>query len=166
MGTPAPTVILAPTDMSDASLQAVVYAAGLARRLGTHLVLFHVASQNEMDKGLAQGEYVDQRIEDVREELAWWFRKAIPPDVREGVQVETVVRIGRPGEEILAEAEYLSGGVIVMATHGRTGLSRALLGSVAEEVVRHAPCPVLTIRTRAPVGAEVAAQEAEQPHPR
>jgi hypothetical protein len=56
--------------------------------------------------------------------------------------------------------------MIVMATHGRTGLSRALLGSVAETVLRHAACPVLTIRTGAPEALELAAGEAEIPRPR
>ncbi|MFO0669337.1 MAG: universal stress protein [Polyangiaceae bacterium] len=63
------------------------------------------------------------------------------------------VRTGRPSKEITEVANQISADMIVVGTHGRTGLSRALLGSVAEEVVRHAPCDVLTVRRRPDVPA-------------
>lgn len=79
------------------------------------------------------------------------------------------IRTGRPPKEIAEVANQIDADLIVIGTHGRTGLSRVLLGSVAEEVVRHAPCDVLTVRTKAiaPVieaacSACVAAQTAAQ----
>lgn len=78
-------------------------------------------------------------------------RKSLVEIAREmpaGVLVETKVRFGTrdPVQEILDEADHLSADLIVVATHGYTGLKRALLGSTAERVVRHAPCPVLVTR--------------------
>lgn len=69
------------------------------------------------------------------------------------------VRTGRPSKEIAEVAKQIDADLVVVGTHGRTGLSRALLGSVAEEVVRHAPCDVLTIRLRPPTLAIEAACE-------
>ena len=61
-------------------------------------------------------------------------------------EVRTIVRRGRPASELVALAEELGSDLIVMSTHGLTGWRRAMLGSVTEEVVRHAPCPVLVVR--------------------
>lgn len=140
-----PGALLVPTDMSDASLPAAAYAADLARRAGGRLVLLHVVFPKEIEEGVADGQYVDQQLKEVQGRLHWWFTTFVPPAARQGVSVETVVRVGHPEHEILATARAIQGGTIVMATHGRTGLPRAVLGSVAEAVLRHAPCPVLTI---------------------
>ncbi len=140
-----PGALLVPTDMSDASLPAAAYAADLARRAGGMLVLLHVVSPKEIEEGVADGQYVDQQLKEVQRRLHWWFKTFVPPSTRQGVNVETVVRVGHPEHEILATARAIQGGTVVMATHGRTGLRRAVLGSVAEAVLRRAPCPVLTI---------------------
>ena len=139
-----PGALLVPTDMSDASLPAVAYAAGLARRAGGMLVLLHVVSPKEIEEGVADGQYVDQQLEEVRRRLHWWFATFVPLAARQGVNVETVARVGHPEHEILATARAIQAGTIVMATR-RTGMRRAILGSIAEAVLRHAPCPVLTI---------------------
>ncbi len=145
METMPPGVLLVPTDMSDASLPAVAYAADLAHRAGGMLVLLHVVSPKEIEEGVAYGQYADQQLEEVRRRLLWWFTTFVPPAARQGVDVETIARAGHPEREILAAARAIQAGTIVMATHGRTRLQRAVLGSVAEAVLRHAPCPVLTI---------------------
>jgi universal stress protein A len=140
-----PKLLLAPTDMSDASVPALVYAAELARREGGRLVLLHVVSRREIEEGIAEGRYADQQLEEARRTLLWWFTRLVPPTARQGVTVETLARVGHPEHEIVDTAQAIQAGMIVMATHGRSGLRRAILGSVAEAVLRHAPCPVLTI---------------------
>jgi nucleotide-binding universal stress UspA family protein len=69
-------------------------------------------------------------------------------------QVRYHVRSGDPLEKILEVAEDCMSDLIILATHGRTGLKRLLIGNVAEKVVRHAPCPVLTVKPRAFSGAK------------
>lgn len=155
-------VVLVPTDMSDPSLPAVTYAADLTRRVGGTMILFHVISPKEVEEAVADGVYVDKLIDNLRAELLWWFATFVPLEIREKISVQTMAAIGHPEQEILAAAESIRAGMIVMATHGRTGLQRALLGSVAEAVVRQARCPVLTIRTlgveAVPVGRGEAAK--------
>ncbi|MEK7821464.1 MAG: universal stress protein, partial [Planctomycetota bacterium] len=74
------------------------------------------------------------------------LRESIPGEVRGDIQVETVVTMGIPAEEILKAARDEDVDVIVMGTHGRTGIAHTVMGSVAENVVRRASCPVLTVR--------------------
>ena len=71
------------------------------------------------------------------EQIAWKYLR--------GVEYELVTDLGSPATAILRVATTLSADVIVMATHGRTGFSRAFFGSIAEDVLREAPCPVLTV---------------------
>ncbi len=141
--------LLTPTDMSDASLAAVTYAADLARRTGGMLVLLHVVSPREIEEEVADGKYVDTQLDEIRSRLRWWYSTFVPASVRQGVSVEAIAGVGHPEHEILVKAQAIRPEMIVMATHGRTGLRRAVLGSVAEAVLRHAPCPVLTIPPKA-----------------
>ncbi len=76
---------------------------------------------------------------------------SVTPDVRAGLEMKVLVLPGNPQLEIVRVAQQRGVDLIVMATHGRTGLSHALSGSVTERVVRNAPCPVLSLR---PVGVE------------
>ena len=69
---------------------------------------------------------------------------------RVGVQINLFVRIGHPQEEILTLARNINADLIVMATHGRSGFEQMMLGSTAERVVRHSPCPVLTLKQPEP----------------
>jgi universal stress protein A len=152
--TPEP-IILAPTDMSAASIDAVAYAVGLARRLQGRLVLLHVLSQQHVDERVDAGEFVDVQLETEHARLQHWYFASVPRVAREFIPADLKVAIGDPTAEILDLAETLPAEMVVMMTHGRTGLQRALLGSVAEAVVRQAPCPVLTLRmARVPVAAK------------
>jgi universal stress protein A len=141
--------LLAPTDMSDASLAAVIYAADLARRTGAMLVVLHIVSRREIEEEVADGKYVDTQLDEIRGRLRWWYSTFVPQAVTQGVRVEMIAGVGHPEHEILAKAQSIRPEMIVMATHGRTGLRRVVLGSVAEAVLRHAPCPVLTIPPKA-----------------
>src|SRR5689334_22530096 len=118
--------ILFPTDYSDISLNAGRTAAQLARRTGARLHVVHVVPP-VTDPGPADP-----------------LPKAIA-GFGSGLDVVTAVVPGLPAREIVRYARRHAIDVIVMGTHGRTGMSRALLGSVAEAVVRRAPCRVLTV---------------------
>jgi len=139
-------VVLAPTDFSQASVTSATFAADLARRLGGTLALLRVLVPREVDDGLAQGKFVDQQLDEGRVYLRWWYTTFVPAETRRGVPLHEVVAVGHPEEEIPAVAESLRAAMITMATHARTGVRRAVLGSVAEAVLRHAPCPVIMLR--------------------
>ena len=147
-------IILAPTDLSEASVPAVACAIDLARRLSAQAVLYHVISSKDVDRGVADGKFIDWQLEDVCVRLAAWYEDVVPAADREGVHVQMAAGAGAPDEEILRKAIALPAAVVVMATHGRTGLKRGVFGSVTEAVLRRAPCPVLTIRTAAMIEAE------------
>ena len=93
--------------------------------------------------GIAGYEAIEQELVHTAEQkLAEIVLDKIPQQVK----AEIYVRNGRPSHEIVAAAKELDADFIVISTHGRTGLKHAFIGSTAENVVRHAPCPVLTLR--------------------
>lgn len=149
-------VVLAPTDMSVLSVAAVAQGAALAQETGATLVLFTVITPREAEEGLAQSRFLDTQFEEMRAQLLWWFTTFVPEEFRRGVAVRALATVGHPEQEIIATAESLHAWMIVIATHGRTGLRRALFGSVAEAVLRHARCPVITVRGPAPRAPGVA----------
>ena len=145
--------ILAPTDFSPHAETAVRYACGLAERLGAELHLLHVLSEvvpagpDPMLTPVMPPEYYQESEEQSRETLATLAR----PVVGRAAESSRRPSLGEPrrGDRRL-RARARRSTSIVIATHGRTGLSHVLLGSVAERIVREAPCPVLTIRVRDP----------------
>jgi nucleotide-binding universal stress UspA family protein len=146
-------VILHPTDFSQGCEASLRVARSLARDLGARLVLLHVVPfgfyANEMTVPVDPGVY--------REALDEERQLIDGPDLK--YPVESRLARGDPAEEILRAAAELGCGLIVMGTHGRSGLSRLFMGSVAEYVVPRADCPVLAVRTARK--AEVAATEHE-----
>jgi nucleotide-binding universal stress UspA family protein len=150
------TRILAPTDFSEHSNHALGYAADLARQFRARLVLVHVVSNDALEsisKAHVPPHPVDKVYEDLTQEVREQYAKHVAPAVRKFLETEILVLPGVPYLEIVCKRVDL----IVMATHGRTGLSHALMGSVTEKVLRKAPCPVLSIR---PVGVESVAYAA------
>jgi universal stress protein A len=142
--------ILAPTDFSNHAARALRYAAGLAERLGASLHLLHVLSDvvptgpDPMLTPVLPPEYYAQTEAQSYETLG----RVLDPAWGNPPTVTTAVRWGSAVEEIVDEARAKGVDLLVIATHGRTGLSHVLLGSVAERIVREAPCPVLTIRSK------------------
>jgi universal stress protein A len=142
--------ILAPTDFSKHAAKAVRYACLLAERLGAELHLLHVLSDivpvgpDPMLTAVLPPEY----YEEAQEQSLQMLDRTLLPEWGRPSAVATAVRWGEPVEEIVVYAREQAIDLIVVATHGRTGLSHVLLGSVAERIVREAPCPVLTIRDR------------------
>jgi nucleotide-binding universal stress UspA family protein len=132
--------ILHPTDFSASSEAALVYACALAKDYAAEIVLLHVWEPLIVMGGK---KYPQVPPNDVEETMARLDLLAVPEP---SVKITRKVVVGEPPEEIVREARERRCDVIVMGTHGHTGLTRVLLGSVAEGVLRHAPCPVLTVR--------------------
>jgi len=141
--------ILFPTDFSPLSEDALAWATALARDSGATLSIVHV---EEPPMAYGGGElYVAMDDEEAKGELRRLLGSVVPPDHH--VPFEHKLLVGDPASSIVDEAEKEHADLIVMGTHGRTGLSRLLMGSVAEAVVRRAKCPVLTVKHPAEVPA-------------
>ncbi len=136
-----------PTDFSEQSGYALRLAGALARDYGARLVLLHVALPPMPVYG---GEVLVAVPPSSHDEERQHLDRLEVPD---GVPTERRLVEGAPVEEILRVASEVSADLIVMGTHGRTGLARLLMGSVAEQVVRKARCPVLTVKTPFPDAA-------------
>jgi nucleotide-binding universal stress UspA family protein len=156
--------IVAPTDFSSFSEVGVRAAGELALKLGTRLTLLHVVTESELE-ALATAHVprhpVDLIHQDMEAALMDQYRRVVPAEVRRDLPVEPVVAVGTPSVEILRMARLKGADLLVMGTHGRTGLARMVMGSVTEQVLRRAPCPVLAVRP-AEVVAEALA-EAKSP---
>ncbi|WP_165250830.1 universal stress protein [Paludisphaera soli] len=141
--------ILAPTDFSTHSEDALRYACGLAERFQAELHVVHVlsemipASPDPLLMPVMPPQFYEEDERRARESLL----TAIKPEWGTPAGFATAVCWGAPTEAIVDYAAANHVDLIVIATHGRTGLSHVLLGSVAERIVREAPCPVLTVRT-------------------
>jgi nucleotide-binding universal stress UspA family protein len=138
--------ILCPVDLDDSSLAALEYALEIAERNRATLYLLHVARTPaaDMDAPVAIQPHPHWERE-ARE----WLEKAAGKRLDGRVSYQVLIRSGVPETVIMEVAAELEPDLIVMATHGRTGLSHLILGSVAEAVVREAACPVLTVKPRA-----------------
>jgi universal stress protein A len=143
--------LLVPTDFSPASTLAVDAAAILARQLNGRVMLLHVfdpvaLTVLESSFGAPTPELLPPHVEQkIGDEL-----ERVKRDHFAGIESETALVLGSSAPESICEfAKKVGADMIVISTHGRTGLSHLLIGSVAERVVRHAPCPVLTLRSKA-----------------
>src|SRR5262245_8335902 len=140
-----PTTILHPTDFSDYSQQAFQIALDLAKEYNATLFVLHVV-ETLGPENLTYGEVASQlEPEAYQERLRDELEQVAPPD-RSSVPCFHFLLEGDPATEIANAAKNMKCELIVMATHGRSGIRRLLMGSVAEQVMRHAPCPVLTVR--------------------
>jgi len=130
--------ILAPTDFSDLSAHGVRYACRLAKEMDAEIIVLNVDVLDESNR-------VDKReIEQHKKRLAEFVAEKIP-DAGAGLKMRPVVDAGQPFGAIIDCAEKEGVDLIVMSSHGRTGLSRMLIGSVTDKILRGAPCPVLVV---------------------
>jgi nucleotide-binding universal stress UspA family protein len=139
--------VLVPTDFSDYGDAALPHAFHFARDHRARVVLVHVIDARPTPNPLYAHYYPIATPEQVRAaeaEATEALRARIPDELRD--RVETLVGHGAPAAEILRVAAETKASLIVIATHGRTGLRRLALGSVAERVIREARCPVLVVR--------------------
>ncbi|ELY48586.1 universal stress protein [Natronolimnohabitans innermongolicus] len=135
--------ILLATDGTEGAKQATDHALELAEQLGATV---HIVSVSE--EGPHSSEKRDEMRSDLEEEAAQALEEAERTAADRGVETTTTIRQGVPQEEIVDAAETNAMDLIVMGTHGRSGLDHLVVGSVAEEVVRNAPVPVVTVRER------------------
>jgi universal stress protein A len=142
--------ILVPTDFSDPSAEALASAIALGQATNATLDLVHVA----YDTAYAVPPPIDVAVlpvdmGKVMERVNASLAQEMEQVRAAGLTCDSATPIGRPENEIVARAKATHADLIVMGTHGRSGLAHALLGSVAERVVRHTPCPILIVPKRA-----------------
>ena len=141
--------ILVPTDFSACALSAVRYAAELADKFAAELVLLHVVSDAVLALPDAVMPTPATDLHALTEAGKAGLADLIAAEKLERLNPRPEVRLGSPAAEIIAAATDLHADLVCISTHGRGGIARVLLGSVAELVVRQAPCPVLTVRPKA-----------------
>jgi universal stress protein A len=142
-----PKVILAPIDFSDPSLQALDVTRDLAGRYGSEIVLVHVVPVIPEGADILS-ETSDE--EDLTEQAQPQLAELVDKLKQQGLRARAIIGEGNDaGPEILRIADAEHADLIVIATHGRTGLRRLAFGSVTEKIVRTADCPVLVLRKNA-----------------
>lgn len=138
--------ILATTDLSKLSRIAVRHALEMALAEGAEVIVYHVISEDSdwLDKNDALNparallpKQKQRLVEFIKENFAEFLGK---------VKIRQIVEVGVPYKEIVRKAEEERADMIVMSTHGRTGMAQFMLGSVTQKVVAHAACPVLSLR--------------------
>jgi nucleotide-binding universal stress UspA family protein len=139
--------ILFATDFSESSDHAFRYALSLGKKFNARLVIIHVINEPVDLRGF----YVphisfDKLEEEIEEGAQKMMEKFCRTHIRDYDNFESFIMPGIPYEEIIKKGLESSADLIVMATHGRTGLDHVLFGSTAEKVVRKSPIPVMTIR--------------------
>jgi nucleotide-binding universal stress UspA family protein len=142
--------IMVPIDFSNYSRNALKQAVCLAEEFGASILLLHIMEPRAHRKTLtgaatnarARGE--ERRMND-REQLLEDLRRN---EIRSGLVSDGILQKGKPYESIINMAKARNVDLIIMATHGATGLKHVLIGSTTERVVRHAPCPVLVVREK------------------
>jgi universal stress protein A len=142
--------ILFPTDLSDAAEEAQLYACALAEQFQAELHVLSVIQDLSFVSPDPNIPWVipSGSLDEVRSSLERALEQVPDPNWSAGRKVVRVVRSGVPVVEIIEYAKEQEVDIIVVGTHGRTGLSHVLLGSVAEKVIRKAPCPVLAVHPK------------------
>ena len=139
--------ILVPIDFSDYSRSALKYAVNFCKNCKADMFLIYVVEPVIYPPDFSMGQIAIPSVnsewdERARQELDKLAKEQIPS----GVAVKTIIKTGKPFVEIIETAGELDVDLIIIATHGRSGVEHILFGSTAEKVVRKAPCPVLTLR--------------------
>jgi len=144
------------TDLSKQSGFALEWAAYLAQCMKADLTLLHVISEEEgkiIEEVIGEGAVVQipkgirqNVVEERQKKMAEQYEMAVSREIKADLKVEKIIRIGVPFLEIIRTAKEKDVDLIVLGTHGRSGLSHVLIGSVAEKVVHHAHCGVLTVK--------------------
>jgi nucleotide-binding universal stress UspA family protein len=137
--------ILVPFDFSEHSEKAFTWALAMAERWRARLLLLHVVPQPSYPSMVMGTFNVAEFEASLRADAEARAKEFVGKSQRRTVQVDTQVVTGEPFGDICRIAEQEQVDLIIMGSHGRTGLGHVLLGSVAERVVRHAPCPVLVV---------------------
>ena len=138
--------ILVPIDFSESSRKALHYAMSLAKQFHAEILLLHVVEIVTPSPAVTfpESESLNVKLhEEAAKRLSEWRHEVVSH-----AAVKAAVRGGIPYRDIVAAADESNIDLIILGTHGRTGLAHLLIGSTAERVVRHAPCPVMVVRER------------------
>ncbi len=140
--------ILVPLDFSPASRNALRFAREWAMRFGSEICLLHVveATYPIAEFGAVPYSPPLSASADAHAQALTGLQNLAAHELGETTEVPVFIRDGVPYDQIVSAAREMGADLIILSTHGRTGLSHALMGSTAERVVRHATCPVLTLR--------------------
>ncbi|MFZ2323929.1 MAG: universal stress protein [Ignavibacteriaceae bacterium] len=139
--------VMVPIDFSDYSKSALKYAVSFAKTFSAEITLIYVVEPIIYPPDFSMGQIAIPSVntewdERAREELDKLAKNEISPEVK----VKSIIKTGKPFVEIIETAVEENTDVIIIATHGHSGVEHILFGSTAEKVVRKAPCPVLTLR--------------------
>lgn len=141
--------ILVPVDFSEHSERATWYACELAATVGAHVELLHVVEDPFVSGAYSPGVYLGpsaEALDGIVTDAENRLDRAASAVASSGLRPDRVVLRGHPAQSIADHAKACDADLIVMGTHGRTGIAHLLLGSVAERTLRTADCPVLTIK--------------------
>ena len=137
--------VLVPVDFSECSKKALQYAIPFAKKFNASLTLLYVVQLDYSYGEFGAVDYAGME-KDLQQSGAKRLAELAGEEIGGIIQSQTVVKTGRPATEIAEAAKKLAIDLIIMSTHGHTGLKHVFLGSTTENVVRYAPCPVLTVR--------------------
>ncbi len=139
--------ILVPLDFSDHSLKALLYARSFAKEFGAALFLLHVTEPVPYPSDVGFSPVMSTELEGaLQKDAEAKLKEIVSTHLEAGTRVEMLFRTGRSFQEIADAADEVQADLIIVTTHGYTGIKHVLLGSTAERVVRHARCPVLVVR--------------------
>ena len=139
--------IMVPSDLSPHSDKAIRYAIRFAQIFGAEIELVYIVHA-EGYTGLVTPEALDNVENELRQEIRQDLEKLVGERERHHFHIKTMTSVGDPAKELAKLAQDHKTDLLLLSTHGRTGLSRMLLGSTAERMVRLAPCPVLVVREK------------------
>jgi nucleotide-binding universal stress UspA family protein len=146
--------LLVPIDFSEHSKKTVEYAAQLAALTGAEMKVVHVVRIPEYPIAFYRGLYSEHEqikvyVDAAKRDAGAQLSLVMEQIAAKGLKAEPILRVGNPFEEIVVAAKETGASLIVIGCHGLGGLERMLLGSTAERVVQHAPCPVLVVKDAA-----------------
>ncbi len=139
--------VLVPIDFSDYSKSALKYAVSFVKYFGAQLILVYVVEPVIYPPDFSMGQIAIPSVDlDMDKRAAEELHRLSEQEIPSEIKVKSIVKTGKPFIEIIETAGEENVDLIIIATHGHTGMEHILFGSTAEKVVRKAPCPVLTLR--------------------
>lgn len=142
-------LILVPTDFSPYSCEAFPWAAFFAKKFDAAVLILHVIAEKRAEElSRIPGNPWERILAREDEQMIQDFSACLVGDFGKGIQTETRVEVGDVADRIVAAAQEREASMIVMSTHGRSGLIGALMGGVTEKVLRRAPCPVFSVKPK------------------
>jgi nucleotide-binding universal stress UspA family protein len=139
--------VLVPIDFSDYSKNALKYAVNFVKQFHAQLFLIYVVEPVIYPPDFSMGQIAIPSVDlDMDKRAIDELNKLAELEIPKEIKVKTIVKTGKPFIEIIETAKEADIDLIIIATHGHTGMEHILFGSTAEKVVRKAPCPVLTLR--------------------